>query len=134
MLLTRATQSDFTAICALYQSVCAAMNAAGNDQWVWGDYPTEDFLRKTLCNSSFADTRLTDQARIILAAAAQNLHRTIDLTVTTDNGIQLPLTRFLRQVGAVHIQKALLFVLLFLFFLLLSFCSFVLKCSTSNAE
>ena len=48
MLLTRATQSDFTAICALYQSVCAAMNAAGNDQWVWGDYPTEDFLRKTL--------------------------------------------------------------------------------------
>ena len=48
MLLTRATQHDFSAVCALYQSVCAAMNAAGNDQWVWGDYPTEDFLRKTL--------------------------------------------------------------------------------------
>ncbi len=48
MLLTRATNTDFSAICALYQSVCAAMNADGNDQWVWGDYPTEAFLQQTL--------------------------------------------------------------------------------------
>ena len=48
MLLTKATQYDFSAICALYQSVCAAMNAAGNDQWVWGDYPNEDILRGSL--------------------------------------------------------------------------------------
>ena len=48
MLLTQATQHDFSAICALYQSVCAAMNAAGNDQWVWGDYPTETFLQGSL--------------------------------------------------------------------------------------
>ena len=48
MLLTHAAQSDFSAICALYQSVCAAMNAAGNDQWVWGDYPTGAFLQQTL--------------------------------------------------------------------------------------
>ena len=48
MLLTRATQQDFSAVCELYQSVCAAMNASGNDQWVWGDYPNEAFLQKTL--------------------------------------------------------------------------------------
>ena len=48
MMLMKATQADFSSICALYQSVCAAMNAAGNDQWVWGDYPNEDILRKTL--------------------------------------------------------------------------------------
>ena len=48
MHLTKATQADFTAICSLYESVCAAMNVAGNDQWIWGDYPTEDFLRKSL--------------------------------------------------------------------------------------
>ena len=48
MLLTKATQHDFSAVCTLYQSVCAAMNAAGNDQWVWGDYPNEDILRGTL--------------------------------------------------------------------------------------
>ena len=48
MLLTKATQADFAPVCALYRAVCAAMNAAGNDQWVWGEYPNEDFLRKTL--------------------------------------------------------------------------------------
>ena len=48
MLLTKATQHDFPAVCSLYQSVCAAMNAAGNDQWIWGDYPTEAFLQKSL--------------------------------------------------------------------------------------
>ena len=48
MMLMKATQADFAPICALYQSVCAAMNAQGNDQWVWGDYPNEDFLQKTL--------------------------------------------------------------------------------------
>ena len=47
-MLTKATQTDFTPICALYQSVCAVMNAAGNDQWVWGEYPNEDFLQKSL--------------------------------------------------------------------------------------
>ena len=48
MLLTKALQADFASVCSLYQSVCAAMNAAGNDQWVWGDYPTETFLQQSL--------------------------------------------------------------------------------------
>ena len=48
MLLTRATEHDFPAVCTLYQSVCTDMNAHGNMQWVWGDYPNEDFLQKTL--------------------------------------------------------------------------------------
>ena len=48
MMLIKATQADFTPICSLYQSVCGAMNAAGNNQWVWGDYPTEAFLQESL--------------------------------------------------------------------------------------
>ncbi len=47
-MLIKATQSDFAAICALYQSVCAAMNAADNNQWVWGEYPNEAFLQESL--------------------------------------------------------------------------------------
>lgn len=48
MILVKAAQNDFRAVCALYESVCAAMQAAGNNQWQWGEYPNEDFLQKSL--------------------------------------------------------------------------------------
>ena len=48
MLLVPATHHDFPAVCALYESVCAAMQAGGIDQWRWGEYPNEDILRATL--------------------------------------------------------------------------------------
>ena len=48
MHLTQAIPSDLPAVCALYEAVCAAMQAAGNDQWAWGEYPNVDILRKTL--------------------------------------------------------------------------------------
>ena len=48
MLLTKATPADFRAVCALYESVCNAMQAAGNDQWRWGEYPNEDMLQGSL--------------------------------------------------------------------------------------
>ena len=48
MLLTQATQQDFSAVCALYQSVCAGMAASSSPQWVWGEYPAEDILQNTL--------------------------------------------------------------------------------------
>ena len=48
MHLTRATRADFTAICALYQSVCTQMAKDPSPQWVWGEYPCEDILQKTL--------------------------------------------------------------------------------------
>lgn len=48
MLLTRAAQSDFSAICTLYQAVCGQMASAASPQWVWGEYPNEDILQKSL--------------------------------------------------------------------------------------
>ena len=48
MLLTKATQADFAAVCALYESVCAGMASSPSPQWVWGEYPNEDFLQKSL--------------------------------------------------------------------------------------
>ena len=46
-MLTKATQSDFAAICSLYESVCAAM-ASTSHQWMWGEYPAEDILQASL--------------------------------------------------------------------------------------
>ena len=48
MMLRKAVQSDFAPICALYQSICAQMAADASPQWVWGEYPNEEFLRKSL--------------------------------------------------------------------------------------
>ena len=48
MLLTKATQHDFSAVCALYQAVCAGMADSASPQWVWGEYPNEEFLQKSL--------------------------------------------------------------------------------------
>lgn len=48
MHLTKATPADFRAVCALYESVCNAMQAAGNDQWRWGEYPNEAMLQASL--------------------------------------------------------------------------------------
>ena len=48
MLLTKATQADFAPVCALYQAVCGQMASAASPQWVWGEYPNEDILQKSL--------------------------------------------------------------------------------------
>ena len=48
MILVKAHQNDFRAVCALYESVCNAMQAAGNDQWRWGEYPNETMLQASL--------------------------------------------------------------------------------------
>ncbi len=48
MHLIQATPADFRAVCALYESVCNAMQAAGNGQWRWGEYPNEAMLQASL--------------------------------------------------------------------------------------
>ena len=48
MHLIQATPADFRAVCALYESVCNAMQAASNDQWRWGEYPNEAMLQTSL--------------------------------------------------------------------------------------
>ncbi len=71
MMLIKATQADFTPICSLYQSVCGAMNAAGNNQWVWGDYPTEAFLQESLDAGTLYVAREGD---VLLAAVTIDTH------------------------------------------------------------
>nr|MBR4280787.1 GNAT family N-acetyltransferase [Clostridia bacterium] len=48
MMLTKATINDFSAVCSLYEAVCAGMAGSESPQWVWGDYPNEDFLHRSL--------------------------------------------------------------------------------------
>ena len=48
MLLTKANQSHFVAACELYRAVCDDMVARGVNQWVWGEYPNEDFVRQDI--------------------------------------------------------------------------------------
>ena len=48
MFLTKATAADFAAVCALYEAVCAGMADSSSPQWVWGEYPNEELLRKSL--------------------------------------------------------------------------------------
>lgn len=48
MFLTKATAADFADVCALYEAVCAGMADSSSPQWVWGEYPNEELLRKSL--------------------------------------------------------------------------------------
>lgn len=48
MMLEIARMEDLEAICALYESTCAQMQAAGLNQWSWGEYPSRDIVREDL--------------------------------------------------------------------------------------
>lgn len=47
-MLQKATAAQLNEICALYESVCNAMQAAGLEQWRWGEYPAADILEASL--------------------------------------------------------------------------------------
>ena len=70
MLLTKATPADFSAICSLYESVCAAM-ASTSHQWVWGEYPAEDILQGSLDAGTLYIAREDDA---LLAAVTIDTH------------------------------------------------------------
>lgn len=44
MILQKARKTDVKAVCRLYQEVCEAMEANGQRQWHWGDYPNEQLI------------------------------------------------------------------------------------------
>ena len=48
MIIRKAALADLSAACALYEAICLEMNARGVDQWVWGDYPNEEFVRRDI--------------------------------------------------------------------------------------
>lgn len=47
MMIRQATSNDFTAVCALYEQVCACLTTG---QWVWGEYPDEAIVRQDIEN------------------------------------------------------------------------------------
>lgn len=47
-LLVKASQADYSAICALYEKVCRHMLEQGNRQWRWGGYPNGDLVQQDL--------------------------------------------------------------------------------------
>jgi hypothetical protein len=69
-----------------------------------GHFVVDDALREAFDDCGLADARLTDQHRIILGTALQNLDRASDLLVATDDRIELALLGALRQVDRVAFQ------------------------------
>ena len=70
---------------------------------------------ETLRHGGLADTRLTDQAGVVLLSAVEDLDDTFGLLVPSDNRIQLAQTGTRGQVGAECGQILALFALLLLF-------------------
>ena len=59
----------------------------------------------SLGDGGFADTRFTDQTRIVFGAAGQNLNHTCDFLVPSDHCIQFSVGSTLAQIGAVVPQE-----------------------------
>ena len=71
MHLTQALPSDFPAVCALYQAVCAVMAREASPQWVWGEYPSEALLHKTLAAGTLYVVR---EGETLLGAVTVDTH------------------------------------------------------------
>lgn len=68
MLLEKAVQADFAAVCALYQAVCADMRAHGNHQWQWGGYPNETLVQGDIDAGTLYVLRQEGQIAAVAAA------------------------------------------------------------------
>ena len=71
MILRKAAQADFGSVCALYEAVCARMAQDASPQWVWGEYPNETFIQKTLDAGTLYVAREEDQ---LLCAVTIDTH------------------------------------------------------------
>ena len=60
---------------------------------------------KSLCYSGFADTRLTDKARVIFSSSAKNLDSTCNLAFSADNIIYFALLCTLGKIGAIGVKE-----------------------------
>ena len=69
-----------------------------------GNVTADDALCKSLCNGGLTDTGFTDQTRIVLRLAGQNLNHTADLVITSDDRVELLLPCQLNEVLSVFEQ------------------------------
>ncbi len=65
----------------------------------------DDAEREPLDDGGLANTRLTDQHRVVLGAAGENLNRPADLVVAPDDGVELAVARGLGQVAGEFLQR-----------------------------
>ena len=90
-MLIKATQSDFAAICSLYQSVCAGMADSASPQWVWGEYPNEEFLQASL-----------DAGTLYIAKEDDNLLAAVTIDTCFDEEYETVNWLFGQKPGAFH--------------------------------
>ena len=69
------------------------------------DIALGDALRDALGDGRLADARLTDEAGVVLLAAAQNLDGAVDLAVAAHDVVELALPGFAGQVLAVGVEE-----------------------------
>ena len=65
-----------------------------------GHVAVHDRLGEALDDRGLTDAGLTDQDRVVLRAAREDLHDALHLDAAADDGVQLVLARSLRQVAA----------------------------------
>ncbi|MNH40867.1 hypothetical protein D3C79_1022490 [compost metagenome] len=70
-----------------------------------GHLAIDDSLGQAFRNGRLADTGLTDQQRVILAATRKDLRHTLDFQLTTDQRINAPLTGLFVEVAGIGIQR-----------------------------
>ena len=73
----------------------------------FGHIAGNDLLGQTLDNGGLADTRITDQRRVVLGTAGQNLNDTLNLLGAADNRVQLALLGSGGQVAAKLAERVL---------------------------
>src|SRR5207302_5909072 len=69
------------------------------------NFALDDLARKAFGNGGFADARIADKQRVVLAAAAENLDRTIDFRLAADQGIDAPFARLVVEIDAIGLQR-----------------------------
>ena len=74
----------------------------------FGGFMVDDLTRQTFGDGGFANARITDQQRVVLAAAAEHLNATLYLGLTPDQGIDIALFGFDVEINAVFRQRGFL--------------------------
>ena len=69
----------------------------------FGCFTCNNFAGKALGDGGFAHTWVTDQQRVVLAAAAEDLDTTLNFGITTDERINIAVAGFFVQVYAVFL-------------------------------
>ncbi len=72
---------------------------------VLGNVPAGDALGKPLHDGGLADACLADDDGVVLRAAIEDLHHPADFDVASDDGVELPFTGELREVGGVLLER-----------------------------